>query len=663
MDKINDALIASTFAKVKDVDIFALKAYMEQTRGAETGAQGVLLDVFVNFPFFLLNLLVGLFSVVIRFFENFSLYDTYKQTVYNSSQKLWQNLSGNGSYTNSLLYLLIAITAFSIFISYLFSKGDFSRRLVHLFVVILLGMGYFGTVQSTSGGIYLLDTVHQMAGSFSDAVTNLSLENPSGGKQNITQKSSVADNYVMKTSYNAYLFVNTGQLNGKFHNNQTGKEEKFDNEQVLGKYDKSGKFIPAKQKTITSYIEKNGDGALDGDEKNRWLSAVNDYLWIKSGYVILKIVEAIILAVPLILIQLIAFMADVLVIVLMFIFPLALLVSFLPKMQDIIFNVLKVMFGAISFPALAGFLTLIVFYTQTLIASFIKEKFTDGLMLSGSNFKGQAILFMLLVTVVIQGCVFWGIWKYKEVFLRLIIGSKASQVINHSADKINEKADKLGLTPKGMYDKAHDLSSVAMMGAGYGAGAVMNAQDNWNAFKERRQANSNDRHSDADKYDEANADDTVISKDDELTNEGNYQSELPKEENKTIDQLGKESSYELSFLSEDNSTEEILKNVESDNHKFQEGDGDISSINQEMSTNDVENHSKNYNSPLKQRKIDKLEGELNQFNNDVSMAKNHGKNAFEKGFNASMTKEVRKQHNLERQSKVMEELERLRGGN
>lgn len=426
MDKIDDGLIASTFAKVKDVDIFALKAYMEITHGAETGAQSILLDVFVNFPFFLLNLIVGLFSVILRFFENFSLYDTYKQTVYHSSQKLWENLSGNGSYTSSLLYLLVAISAFSIFISYLFSKGDFSKRLIHLFVVIILGMGYFGTIQSTSGGIYILDTVHQLAGSFSDAVTNLSLDNPSGGKTKITQKSSVADNYVMKTSYTAYLFVNTGQLNGKFHNNQTGKEEKFDNEQVLGKYDKSGKFITPKQKDILNYTDNLGDKATEGEEKNRWLSAVNDYLWIKSGYVILKIFEAVILAVPLILIQLIAFMADVLVIILMFIFPLALLVSFLPRMQDIIFNVLKVMFGAVSFPALAGFLTLIVFYTQTLIATFVKKKFTDGSLLSGSNFKGQAILFMLLITVFVQGCVFWGIWKYKETFLRLIIGSRAS---------------------------------------------------------------------------------------------------------------------------------------------------------------------------------------------------------------------------------------------
>jgi len=680
LDKINDALIASTFAKVKDVDIFALKAYMEQTRGAETGAQGVLLDVFVNFPFFLLNLLVGLFSVILRFFESFSLYDTYKQTVYNSSLKLWHNLSGNGSYTNSLLYLLIAITAFSIFVSYLFSKGDFSKRLIHLFVVIMLGMGYFGTVQSTSGGVYILDTVHQMAGSFSDAVTNLSLENPSGGKQKITQKSSVADSYVMKTSYKAYLFVNTGQLNGKFYNNKTGKEEKYDNEQVLGKYDKSDKFIPAKQKTITSYIEKNGDGALDGDEKNRWVSAVNNYLWIKSGYVILKIVEAIILAVPLILILLIAFMADVLVIVLMFIFPLALLVSFLPKMQDIVFNVLKVMFGAISFPALAGFLTLIVFYSQTLIASFIKEKFADGSMFSGSNFKGQAILFMLLVTVVIQGCVFWGIWKYKEVFLRLIIGSKASQVINKSADKINEKADKLGMTPKGMYDKAHDLSSVAMMGAGYGAGAVMNAQDNWNAFKERRHGKTQDSSLQQDyskSYDETNTDD--ISKENELESadevdipkEGmsqdiNYQSEIPREEIKAVDQLGNDTTYEVPFVSDNIQTGDVLKDIETCNHTFDEMESNSSMSdvsNQETNTVMSVSDSSQWVPPLKQRKINRLESELGQYNNDDTMTKNHGKNAFEKGFNANKTREVRKRHNLERQSKVIEELERLRGGN
>ncbi len=61
MEKVSDALISSTFQKVKDVDIFSLKAYVEKTQGAETGVQAVLLDIFVNLPFFILNLIVGFF--------------------------------------------------------------------------------------------------------------------------------------------------------------------------------------------------------------------------------------------------------------------------------------------------------------------------------------------------------------------------------------------------------------------------------------------------------------------------------------------------------------------------------------------------------------------------------------------------------------------------
>lgn len=119
MEKVSDALIASTFQKVKDVDIFSLKAYMERTRGVETSTQGILMDVFVNLPFFILNLIVGFFSIILRFFENFSLYESYRQTVFNASKKLWDNLSGSGNYNNSLLYLLIALSVFSIFLSFL----------------------------------------------------------------------------------------------------------------------------------------------------------------------------------------------------------------------------------------------------------------------------------------------------------------------------------------------------------------------------------------------------------------------------------------------------------------------------------------------------------------------------------------------------------------
>ncbi|MDT2731562.1 hypothetical protein P7G31_04775 [Streptococcus parauberis] len=669
MEKVSDALIASTFQKVKDVDIFSLKAYMEATRGAETGVQAILLDIFVNLPFFILNLVVGFFSIILRFFESFSLYDTYRQTVFNASKKLWESLSGSGNYNNSLLYLLVAISAFSIFISFLFSKGDFSRRLIHLFVVILLGMGYFGTVQSTSGGVYILDTVHQMADSFSDSVTHLAIARPDGEKGTVSEKSSIADDYIMKTSYTAYLYVNTGQLNGSFHNNQTGKDDKLDNSQILGKYDKSGKFIQPKSQDVLNYVNRLGDGATDGAEKNRWFSAVNDFLWLKALYVICKTIEAIILAVPLLLIQIIAFIADIVVIILMFIFPLALLVSFLPKMQDVVFNILKVMFGAVSFPALAGFLTLIVFYTQTLIAGFIKDKFTSGKLLTSSNLKGQSILFMLVITVVVQGVVFYAIWKYKEQFLKLILGSKTAQVVSQSADKVAEKADNLGITPKSMYEKAHDMSSVAMMGAGFGAGAVMNAQDNWNAFKEKHSKGS-DESDPSDDYDKVGEEKDLESLTDDNLESDSYDSSYRDPNlsaSDSIDGITDKNNYEEPYMTDYPSDyQSDLSEMEPEGQAFDEepyaDSSSIVSSSQQGVDSESERLKNQGQSPLQQHKINKLEGELNNFTSDSDYFKAHGKNAFQKGFNASKSKEVRLKHNLERRSKVLEELEKLRGG-
>ncbi|VTS42212.1 MFS transporter [Streptococcus dysgalactiae] len=774
MDKIDDGLIASTFQKVKDVDIFALKAYMESTEGLETGLQVTLTDIFVNFPFFLLNLIVGFFSIILRFFENFSLYNTYRQTVFDSSKVLWDNLSKSADFTNSLLYLLIALSAFSIFLAFIFSKGDFSRRLLHLFAVMLLAFGYFGTVQSTSGGVYVLDMVHSVASSFSDAVTNLSVVSPEDEKQIISHEASVADNYVMKTSYTAYLFVNTGQLNGKFHNNKSGKEEELDNSKILGKYDKSNQFVVPKSQQILEYTNKLGDGALKGEEQNRWMSAVSDYIWIKSIYVILKIFEAVILAIPLLLIQLIAFLADIVVILLMFLFPLALLVSFLPKMQHIAFNMLKLMLGSVSFPALTGFLTLIVFYIQSLIATFIKSRFTDGDLLSSSNLKGQSILFMLFITIIIQGVVFWQIWKHKEKVLSLIVGSSAAQAVTQAGNMVAQQANGLGVTPKNIYDKAHDVSNLAMMGAGYGVGSLVHARENLNAIKNRFRGDNTSDYNDLSNEtnfdhqfsesggfvgDQEFSEGSVSRMSDDRNPLSDYQEEQAVYDNQeydqennfsydsfdfsqgtdferdnlnsqsfdgslddsepldhqfstnvskssqTIESTGHDISYDLPvvneemkspFLSESDyqskgfssgvETPEIDDMIYQSNQK-----GNISTANNypsdkkplensfespivpersEPATNAKEpfNSQAEYQrlkakrqKPLGNRQKAKLEAELGQFTDDDSYYKAHGRTAFQRGFNASKSKELRLKQNVERKATILAELDKLRG--
>ena len=57
------------FAKLKGVDIFSLKSYMEPTNfGSFNGAWVLINELFVNLFFFILNAVVGFFSLLIRIF-------------------------------------------------------------------------------------------------------------------------------------------------------------------------------------------------------------------------------------------------------------------------------------------------------------------------------------------------------------------------------------------------------------------------------------------------------------------------------------------------------------------------------------------------------------------------------------------------------------------
>ena len=77
------------FDKLRGVDIFSLKSYMEPTGFASFNGAWVLInELFVNFFFFILNAVVGFFSLLIRILEKIDLYSDRKSTRLNSSHRL-----------------------------------------------------------------------------------------------------------------------------------------------------------------------------------------------------------------------------------------------------------------------------------------------------------------------------------------------------------------------------------------------------------------------------------------------------------------------------------------------------------------------------------------------------------------------------------------------
>ena len=622
------------FDKLRGVDIFSLKSYMEPTGFASFNGAWVLInELFVNFFFFILNAVVGFFSLLIRILEKIDLYSNYKNYVFNGAMNIWKGFIGSSSggvAKQSLVSMLLLILAFYLFYQFFFSKGAFSRTLLHVFLVLILGFGYFGTIAGTSGGLYLLDTINHVSQDVTKNITNIKVEY--GNNKSIKIGDSMADSYIAETSYKAYVFVNTGQENGKYKNSQDGKQETFDDSKVLGTGDKNGNFKAVKSKDRNKYLDELGNGANDDGEKNRWVSAMPDFIFTRMFYVIFKICEAFVLAIPVILIQMLNVIAQTLVLMMILLFPIVLLMSFVPRMQDLIFGVLKVMFGGLLFPAITSLLTLLVFYIEKMIENIVITGF-DGILKTLPSLIIFGLVFKLLISVVSKGLVYFLLWKYKAELIQFILGSKARMVANDIGNKVEKGVTKTrevaSQVPSRSLSSAQHLGNFALAGAGFGAGMMMNAKSHFQNVGSFF-TNKDSEHQ-PDEVLPTETLETPVSPD---TPEPN----IPKtkaipEKVKPVEGKTPTPSMESPITAEP-----------------------TPSLNEEFQTLKEE-----WISPFKQLRINSIERQLEGYKDPQAMYKAQGSNAFTRAYRKTMTRDDKLRANIERRDRLTERLKQLRG--
>ena len=622
------------FDKLRGVDIFSLKSYMEPTGFASFNGAWVLInELFVNFFFFILNAVVGFFSLLIRILEKIDLYSNYKNYVFNGAMNIWKGFIGSSSggvAKQSLVSMLLLILAFYLFFQFFFSKGAFSRTLLHVFLVIILGFGYFGTIAGTSGGLYLLDTINHVSQDVTKNITNIKVEY--GNNKSIKIGDSMADSYIAETSYKAYVFVNTGQENGKYKNSQDGKQETFDDSKVLGTGDKNGNFKAVKSKDRNKYLDELGNGANDDGEKNRWVSAMPDFIFTRMFYVIFKICEAFVLAIPVILIQMLNVIAQTLVLMMILLFPIVLLMSFVPRMQDLIFGVLKVMFGGLLFPAITSLLTLLVFYIEKMIENIVITGF-DGILKTLPSLIIFGLVFKLLISVVSKGLVYFLLWKYKAELIQFILGSKARMVANDIGNKVEKGVTKTrevaSQVPSISLSSAQHLGNFALAGAGFGAGMVMNAKSHFQNVGSFF-TNKESEH----QPDEVLPTETLETPTSLDTPEPN----IPK--TKAI-------SEKVKPVEEKTPTPSI--------------ESPITVEPTPSSSEEFQTLKEEWISPFKQLRINSIERKLEEYKDPQAMYKAQGSNAFTRAYRKTMTRDDKLRANIERRDRLTERLKQLRG--
>ena len=622
------------FDKLRGVDIFSLKSYMEPTGFASFNGAWVLInELFVNFFFFILNAVVGFFSLLIRILEKIDLYSNYKNYVFNGAMNIWKGFIGSSSggvAKQSLVSMLLLILAFYLFYQFFFSKGAFSRTLLHVFLVLILGFGYFGTIAGTSGGLYLLDTINHVSQDVSKNITNIKVEY--GNNKSIKIGDSMADSYIAETSYKAYVFVNTGQENGKYKNSQDGKQETFDDSKVLGTGDKNGNFKAVKSKDRNKYLDELGNGANDDGEKNRWVSAMPDFIFTRMFYVIFKICEAFVLAIPVILIQMLNVISQILVLMMILLFPIVLLMSFVPKMQDLIFGVLKVMFGGLLFPAITSLLTLLVFYIEKMIENIVITGF-DGILKTLPSLIIFGLVFKLLISVVSKGLVYFLLWKYKAELIQFILGSKARMVASDIGNKVEKGFTKTrevaSQVPSRSLSSSQHLGNFALAGAGFGAGMMMNAKSHFQNVGSFF-TNKESEHQPNEVLPTETLE-TPVSLD---APEPNIPKTKPTLEGiKPVEEKTPTPSMESPITAEP---------TPSSNEEFQ-------TLKEE------------WISPFKQLRINSIERKLEGYKDPQAMYKAQGSNAFTRAYRKTMTRDDKLRANIERRDRLTERLKQLRG--
>lgn len=622
------------FDKLRGVDIFSLKSYMEPTGFASFNGAWVLInELFVNFFFFILNAVVGFFSLLIRILEKIDLYSNYKNYVFNGAMNIWKGFIGSSSggvAKQSLVSMLLLILAFYLFYQFFFSKGAFSRTLLHVFLVLILGFGYFGTIAGTSGGLYLLDTINHVSQDVTKNITNIKVEY--GNNKSIKIGDSMADSYIAETSYKAYVFVNTGQENGKYKNSQDGKQETFDDSKVLGTGDKNGNFKAVKSKDRNKYLDELGNGANDDGEKNRWVSAMPDFIFTRMFYVIFKICEAFVLAIPVILIQMLNVIAQTLVLMMILLFPIVLLMSFVPRMQDLIFGVLKVMFGGLLFPAITSLLTLLVFYIEKMIENIVITGF-DGILKTLPSLIIFGLVFKLLISVVSKGLVYFLLWKYKAELIQFILGSKARMVASDIGNKVEKGVTKTrevaSQVPSRSLSSAQHLGNFALAGAGFGAGMMMNAKSHFQNVGSF------------------------------FTNKG---SEHQPDEVLPTETLETPTSPDIPEpnIPKTKATLEGVKPVE-EKTPTPSIESPITVESTPSSSEEFQTLKEEWISPFKQLRINSIERKLEEYKDPQAMYKAQGSNAFTRAYRKTMTRDDKLRANIERRDRLTERLKQLRG--
>ncbi|MGC6769511.1 hypothetical protein [Enterococcus sp. LJL51] len=394
--------------------------------------------LFVDAPFFILRLVSSFFLICEDLLDQSSFFIDKQAEAYTTSVNILRGLGGTSIAKGSLLALVVLISAYYLLFNFFANQRRFSKVLLHYLAVMSLFVFWFGSINfstdegkgTKSGALFLVESVTSISNGIKGKVDNATSSLAGNGSS-----SKLFDATVKQTFY----YVNTGSLDGKLPNG-----EKLDDKKMLMP-------IGLDEKEKKDFIKKRTDYVNEISKDNPYMVQSGDKMMEKTFAIIVGGTNLGITGTPVLYVNAMVTVVQIIVNLLIIIFPVILFASFFPKCQMILFKFLKMLMGLLFVPVIFGVFLAVYFWINSLIDQAfmgVISKVDNTLIavLSG----GISVLAITIILVIIKVVFLKKLWKNRYKILSYFSDGQlempaVEKLVNEKTTEMKERAGEVGM--------------------------------------------------------------------------------------------------------------------------------------------------------------------------------------------------------------------------
>lgn len=331
-----------------------------------------------------------------------------------------------GNLKNSLLMPIgVMMATYAVYV-YFVRNGSFVKTLLKLLAVFAFSGALFTqtTIQDKSGYVaeILYDTVETVTNELSNKVT--------GSLSGIhSDQTAVLDQYFLKAIWTPY-----SHMNGE---------------------DKSGKIILKDEelKRLVFYNDgdddfKIGDQKIDkiaGDRKKPKVYALKDSWGMKFTYAFISVIESFVMGVVIDGFAIFAFVMRLMFILIVFLSPIAILLSLIPTFENILFNIYKKMLISLGLSGSMSIISVLFLYFYNKLGEILT----------------QAVAGNLILGTILKALVLFILWKKRDWLISILTANRVTSVAQdwvHKLPQLNTQGSVNELEYEGEEGKATRMS-------------------------------------------------------------------------------------------------------------------------------------------------------------------------------------------------------------